>query len=70
MKKKYLTLCSACNDSVLALDDCKNMVELEATFADAYKHYVGRKPTRRTIDKFLREKFVSAINGYIYQFSY
>lgn len=68
--KNKITLCSVCDDMVLALDDCKDMTELEITFIDAYKHYVGRKPTRKTIDRFFREKTVSVKNGCIYEFSY
>lgn len=67
-RKQSLIVVEASSGLTLSNDRCKSRDELEATFRDAYKYYVGRKPTEKAVKTFLDNGEISAKNGVRYDF--
>ncbi len=67
-RSQSIVVVEANSGLTLSNDKCKSRDELIATFKDAYKFYVGRKPTEKAVKTFLEKGEISAKNGVRYDF--
>ena len=67
-RRQSLVIVEANSGVTLSSDKCKSRDELEATFREAYKYYLGRKPTEKAVKTFLDKGEISAKNGVKYDF--